>query len=925
MVGLMDPGRGGNIRESLTELTADLAFRAGFFQGERNDEDGTRKGFHQVVDALRAMRGARTGATTFDDHIDMLAQEMIDESSSMFENGSTREDITRRFREVQTLLGDPFAAAGGGDWAQHIRENKKALVASVAERLPSVVEELRNKPAVGPSGVAQLLNEVMAQLQKPADAAPYIEWFQRKRVEKQSDKQAAYLKWTKQVDHAVEAQTGFFKSGENHREAVKVAADAFRAHWKAAVHDYVSDQAVTALHEITRLLGEQGDRLRRICESMFELRTVFEGYRDFFAKPARATAIEELDVPPHLHGQLLSYYLGHTDDERTERLTALLARGLREMKLGTLTDLETALRKHTDTFRARLFKLCFLALKGDDGVTHAFRRTEDEAFSREGFIHRYSAVKMLAEQAGDEKRFKELVDRLYTQGLPWVKPRALTGMGLQDSDIPKDCFVGFNDEGEERTGQRVLKLLEGRSGEGFKARRVRVNDPSEIIFYTESAAFPAAYVSELYDENGLQRYYEDSARAGAALHSHRDAHQLQDLLPLREGGVRQLKQAWKLFVLGLLVGRIRVDQPSADDETRFHYVYRRPVSAFEQRWESLGAEMAAIQRLVDDSQLMQTLSRDVEDSRSAIEAAGMWGELLALADYYFHCIYPVHKERVANRSGGAEIAGSIENEAVNEIRDEEKQRAKSRGGLSEAELMARVQAAVSSLETWARPIARMPGRSSPWSYDLRAEDREFEWSLLDVVRERLPSVPGYLPARSVLGEVERSFTRLRIEHTEQPRQRDKPTSPRAQNATPSLYHYAGPGGREAGLSAAAIAERVQGRPAGQHRIWRAGLPSWVAPKDEPGVHALLAELPPALVDDDVYEVARDKERLGAKAAPDIAALAQQGGAAIKVWRKGWAAWLPALDVSAIRALFADEPPALDDAPSAPDDSEPPSL
>jgi hypothetical protein len=56
---------------------------------------------------------------------------------------------------------------------------------------------------------------------------------------------------------------------------------------------------------------------------------------------------------------------------------------------------------------------------------------------------------------------------------------------------------------------------------------------------------------------------------GTPLHIHQDFHQFQDLLPLKDQAVRQLKQAWKLFILGVMLGRLRTDQPAADDERRF--------------------------------------------------------------------------------------------------------------------------------------------------------------------------------------------------------------------------------------------------------------------------------------------------------------------------------------------------------------------
>jgi len=944
MMGLMDPGRGGRTNESITTLRDDFTFQVGFFQGERSDEEGGRKAHHLIVDALRALRGASSQAANFDDHIDTLAQEMVDEAAGMFENGSSRDDLGRRFREVQSLLGDPSSAQGGGDWATMIRENTRNFVKAVALKLPDVVELFRSRPQVGPSGVAHLLAEVIAQLDKPADRAWYLEWFKQKKSEKADGRQLAYGKWTKHVDHAVEAGSGFFKSQGNHREQVKMAADAFRAHWKAAVHAFVADQAVEALTEIKRLLEEQADRLRRVCESMFEMRAVFDGYRDFFGKPQKTTAIQELDVPPHLQAQLLGYYLGSLDEEKEARLTALMSRGLRDMNLTTLADLEEMLRKKPDVFRTRLFRLCFLALKGDHGTTNAFRRSEEEAWVKEGFINRYSAIKMLAEQAGDDKAFKETIDRLSLQGLPWVRPRTLTGMGLSESDIPKDCFVGFFDEGDERTGQRLMKVLEGRAGEGFRPRRVKVNDPSEIIFYTESAAFPAAYISELYDDNGLQRYYEDAVRNGTALHIHRDFHQFQDLLPLKDSAVRQLKQAWKLFIFGVMLGRIRTDQPSPDDERRFTYVYRRQVSAFEQRWESLGSEAAAIHRLADDGQLLTTLSRDIEEARNEVERRDLWGEVLFLADYVFHCIYPVHKDKAVSSGQGAEVVGSVENEAVNEIRSELRERARNKGGLDGAAISARIAAAAARISDWARPVARLPDRPSPATLDLRAEEREFEWGLLEGARLGVVAVAGYVQNRGELGEAERSFPRLRIELDVPTAPVPRPVSPVSPvlapptpaapaatpaapaTATPATYHYAGPAGRAVALSAADIASHVRAAPTAAHKVWRPGQPAWVAARDDEAVAALLVDVAPPLADDDVpFETARDKERLGARSAADVAALVREGRGTIKVWQKGFPAWLVATEVPAVRAILESHPPALDahDGPPPLDDEPPP--
>lgn len=960
MVATMDPARGQGIGESLTELRDAFAFQAGFFQGERVGADGERRTVYQVVDALRALRGARTGAATFEDNVEVLAQEMVDASETMFENGASREDMGRLFREVQSLVGDPGAASGAGDWTILVRENRKRFVKDVAARLADVIETFRQKPQVGPSGVAQLLDEMVGMLERPADRAPYTEWFQLKADEKAAERQAAYQRWTRQVDYAVEAHSGFFKSADNHREAVRVAAEAFRDHWQAAISEVVAAEAQKALAEVRRLLVEQADRLRRVGEAMLDMRAVFERYRDFFAQPARATSMQELPVPPHLQGKLLDPYLGTTDAERQERLDALLARGLRALGLDKLTDLEAMLRKKSDVFRQKLFQLCFQALKGENGQTDAFRVSEDEDHAKEGFIQRYSVLRMLGEAAGDDVALTTMLDRLFTQGLPWVKPRSLTGMGLSDSDVPKDCFVGFDDGGDAKMADKVMRVLTGRSGSGFRARRVKVSDPSELIFYTEMTAFPAAYVSELYDDNGLQRYYDDTLRAGTALHLHQDYAAYQDLLPLDDNGVRRLKQAWKVFILAMMLGRVRTELRSADDETRFDFVYQRRLSAFEQRWESLGQEAAVIRRLSHDGALLQAMSRDVDEARAAVEAEGRYPELLALADYYFHCIYPVER-RVGSGQVKFELAGSAENEAALSIRDEWRERATHRGRFTVSTLNPAIAAAMQSLADWARPLARTKGRPTSSTADLPSEQREFEWVFLDTARGALPNVQGYVAARNTMGERVDAFPRLYMlsdvarglsvpqpavtqpggaqpgvtqpgitrpgmTPPAAPRAAQAPAGPGAAvQAAPAAFHYAGLDARESGLSGVAVAERVSSAPGATHRVWRPGMDGWADVYDVPALAALLP--PREAQGEPSYHVAVGQTRKGELGLAAVVNLLTAPGAdVVKVWQKGWPAWQVATDVAEIAAAVPppalDEPPPLDMPPAL---DEPPPL
>ena len=111
-------------------------------------------------------------------------------------------------------------------------------------------------------------------------------------------------------------------------------------------------------------------------------------------------------------------------------------------------------------------------------------------------------------------------------------------------------------------------------------------------------------------------------------------------------------------------------------------------------------------------------------------------------------------------------------------------------------------------------------------------------------------------------------------------------------------------------------------PSATHKIWRPGLPAWIAARDELTVQPLLADLPPP-IDAEVYETACDKDRLGAKTVAEIAALVREQRGVVKVWQAGWAAWLPAAEVAAIRDTLVAEPPSLDDEAPPPLDEPPP--
>lgn len=60
------------------------------------------------------------------------------------------------------------------------------------------------------------------------------------------------------------------------------------------------------------------------------------------------------------------------------------------------------------------------------------------------------------------------------------------------------------------------------------------------------------------------------------------------------------------------------------------------------------------------------------------------------------------------------------------------------------------------------------------------------------------------------------------------------------------FHYNGPNGREQGLQAQEIAERITANPDADHLVWADGMPGWTDPRELPEVKALLSSGPPPL-------------------------------------------------------------------------------
>jgi hypothetical protein len=936
MVALMDPGRLAKLADILNTHRDRFLFDSGFLQGDRVGERG-RQSHTQVRDRLARQINAGTEINSVYDHVNKYQEELVGLAESMFTEKSTLEAGSEVWKKLASLWGDPFSSGNEGDWPKQVRENRRALGKEVHERLPAVIEDYRRKPAVGVSGVMAILKEVLELIARPADQARYADWFSQQRPELKRTMDESQARWAKRLQNAHRASRGLGSNADNHRAAVRQAADALGEYWRARVNDYICDQAPQALAAIRGSLEEQLGRLERIAEKMLTLESEYQGFARFYDTPTRSFIVHEVAPPANL-GDLLEPYLGRQADERTERLQRLLDKGLREMHLETLEQIGEKLSGEFEKFRDNLASQAFYALRGEAGFTAAFVENPEDKVP--GFIERYSIFKVLKElnvtQRGD------LFEQLYKKGLPWAQQNRVEATPSEQKPHG-DAFLGYVADGYEDISREMLARMGSEANNLFAPKQVRSYDPSEIILYTELTAFPAYYLSEVSD---LRRHYDsllNDTKVVTPLHIDQDYHQFQPLIPYNQAQLASFKHAWQLFVLAQMLGIVRSLRLRADDDVRLIYQWRRKVGAFDVQWTDLGAEGRAIERLMLGPDLRARLQGDVQSERDRFLTTreGTLYHLIALADYYSYCIFPVHNAPGARQELSIPL-GSMQNLVCNELRADWR-REQGRTETDATRLEEEVRKVLLSLASWSKPVYRDRGQLVPATPEVPAAERLVEWGLAGTAVEALRSfvARGLLQqTRDRLGNLVLRFPRLAVDWAYFESEADKP--PR----TAGTWHYRGDRGQEQGLSAPEVAERVQRQPDGSHRVWSPGLDNWRNAREVPEIAQLLAaptrppadvgaspapapppdpqvpsppedhEAPPPLPAEETsgasFFYACDGQQTGKLSAGEIARrIAAAPGSVHRVWTKSFGStWKPAQEVPEIASCMPDAPPPL---------------
>jgi Tubulin like len=254
-----------------------------------------------------------------------------------------------------------------------------------------------------------------------------------------------------------------------------------------------------------------------------------------------------------------------------------------------------------------------------------FAKVDDDFEILELFFDKY---KTAPDQVG-------ALSLLYKKAQIWL-PGA-TDSNFQLGKEKRICLVGmYEDPNKPSVYETFKKLLSSQvyKPEDPSLAFFPLKSKSEVVFYTEAAGFPICYSSSVHEMR--PKYEKLSVERFVNLHADRNEFRFRDILELTEGERKELEEATRVFLLGLLLEVIRVVR---DNEDEVFYVEQRVGLAQDQRF--LGTQHRAIRVILRDRNLRTQLDNLIQQRESELKKnPDDWARYYATLSYYQQQVYP---------------------------------------------------------------------------------------------------------------------------------------------------------------------------------------------------------------------------------------------------------------------------------------------
>jgi len=172
-----------------------------------------------------------------------------------------------------------------------------------------------------------------------------------------------------------------------------------------------------------------------------------------------------------------------------------------------------------------------------------------------------------------------------------------------------------------------------------------------IVFYNELAGVPAFYPSSVLVPQGLKEAYESYADKDE-LHIDKNRFQFGDLIPRRSEEATRYADSLRAFVLGRLLGLLRVKELRTRDseEPQLRYSFKR-TTGLNVEEVSLGDEAHAVDYLYRDTRVDHDTDRrqlldQIEETIHQLQVHHHLDLYALLLEFYMKVVYPPSKDQV---------------------------------------------------------------------------------------------------------------------------------------------------------------------------------------------------------------------------------------------------------------------------------------
>lgn len=645
------------VEDPLERLFTDFLSRPEirFVQGryERRDGAGVIEGTH-VEDAL--LWYDQAGGRTFPGQIWDRVQTLRGEVEAA-PRGEKEVVLARGLEQLEQQLTREDSADRDewGVWVRTIDENMRRYLEDLQRGIRSRTEEIANDRRRGVVQALTLLRELKAIVRN--DTYQYLPHFSE-----------AVPQWEEQIRHySHEVQRlqsditrhdrqRLFRTADLRRDLDLLAPTDQKAEDLGALYTYlyarvmkqVVKRALRICKEVDELLGKDDPTGKGLIAQYYHLLQNFQDLKArlqrkerYFTKPERS----ELTISLYQDGDVNSWYRTWVGPSNQEAEVVQLVGNqiLAEVfRVASVTEalhfLETT---PPDQAEDRMLGHCkrFFASRGDQPEalqllldTNRFSSAEQE----EKIALAYRLAKVWAKKA--------------ERGLDHINLRPV----LADQ---RPCLIGLDQNDTRRSKQfeqLVRKSIQraGDSPPSFKG----IGDANRgmIVFYNELAGIPAFYPSSVMAPQGLREAYE-SYQEKDELHVDKNRFQFGDLIPKRVDEANRYAESLKAFVLGRLLGVLRVKElPNpGSEEPILSYSYKRS-SRLAVEEVNLGEESRAIDRLYRDVREPHETDRRklLDEIETAIHRLRVQRHLevyALLLDFYMDFVYPKAEEHLRTR------------------------------------------------------------------------------------------------------------------------------------------------------------------------------------------------------------------------------------------------------------------------------------